>query len=38
MYVYDACLFFVGCSDCVGFCENVCCVASVIKDSVVLRL
>ena len=34
MYVYDACLFYVCCSDCVGVCGNVCCVASVVKDSV----
>ena len=34
MYVYGACLFYVCCSDCVGVCGNVCCVASVVKDSV----
>ena len=26
MYVYDACVFYVCCSDCVGVCGNVCCV------------
>ena len=34
MYVYGACLFYVCCSDCVGVCVNVCCVAVVVKDSV----
>ena len=34
MYVYGACLFYVSCSDCVGVCENVCCVATVVKNSV----
>ena len=29
MYVYGACLFYVYCSDCVGVCGNVCCVAAV---------
>ena len=33
MYVYGACLFYVCCSDCVGVCGNVCCVAAVVKDS-----
>ena len=33
MYVYGACLFFVCCSDCVGVCENVCCVAAVVETS-----
>ena len=34
MCVYGACLFFyVCCSDCVGVCGNVCCVAAVVKDS-----
>ena len=33
MYVYDACLFYVCCSDCVGVCGNVCFVAAVVKDS-----
>ena len=32
MYVYDACLFYVSCSDCVGICGNVCCVAAVVQD------
>ena len=26
--------FYVCCSDCVGFCGNVCCAAAVVKDSV----
>ena len=34
MYVYGACLFYVCCSECVGFCGTVCCVAPVVKDSV----
>ena len=33
MYVYGACLFYVGGSDCVGVSWNVCCVAAVVKDS-----
>ena len=33
MYVYVVCLFHVCCSDCVGVCGNVCCVAAVVKDS-----
>ena len=36
MYVYGACLFYVCCNDCVGVCGNVCCVAAVVKDSVVV--
>ena len=32
MYVYGASLFL--CSDCVGICGNVCCVAAVVKNSV----
>ena len=31
MYVYGACLFYV--CDCVGVCENCCCVAAIVKDS-----
>ena len=27
-----ACLFYVCCSDCVGVCENVCCVAAIVKN------
>ena len=27
------CILYVCCSDCVGVCENVCCVAAVVKDS-----
>ena len=38
MYVYGACLFYFGCSDCVGDCGNVCCVAAVDKDSGFLSL
>ena len=34
MYVYGTCLFYVFCSDCLGFCGNVCCVAAVLKESV----
>ena len=26
-------VFYVCCSDCVGVCGNVCCVAAVVKDS-----
>ena len=33
-----ACLFYVCCSDCVGVCGNVCCVAAVVKNSVFLAL
>ena len=36
MYVYGACLFYVCCSDSVGVCRNVCCVAAIVKDSVFL--
>ena len=33
MYVYGTCLFFyVCCSDYVGVCGNVCCVAAVVKN------
>ena len=31
MYVYGTCLFYVCCSDCVGVCGNVSCVAAVIE-------
>ena len=34
MYVYDARLIYVCCSDCMMVCRNVCCVAVVVKDSV----
>ena len=36
MYVYThtACLFYVCCSDCKVVCGKVCCVATVVKDSV----
>ena len=33
MYMTHVC-FYVCCSDCVGVCWNVCCVAAVVKDSV----
>ena len=33
MYMAHVC-FYVCCSDCVGVCGNVCCVAVVLKDSV----
>ena len=31
-------VFFVCCSDCVGVCGNVCCVAAVVKNSVFFSL
>ena len=31
MYVYGASLFYISCSDCVGVCGNVCCVAAVVE-------
>ena len=38
----DVCIwrmfFYVCCSDCVGVCGNVCCVAAVVKNSVFLAL
>ena len=36
MYMAHVC--FICCSDCVGVCENICCVAAVVKDSAVLSL
>ena len=33
MCVYDACLFYVCCSDCVVVCGNGCCVAAVVENS-----
>ena len=34
-YMYMAHIYFYACcSDCVGVCGNVCCVAAVVKDSV----
>ena len=33
MHMAHVC-FYVSCSDCVEFCGNVCCVATVLKDSV----
>ena len=38
MYVYSGCLLYVCCSDCVGVCGNVCCVAAVVKDNVFFYL
>ena len=38
MYVYGACFLNVCCSDCVGVCGSVCCVASVVKNSVFIAL
>ena len=37
IYIAQVC-FYVCCSDCMGICGNVCCVASVVKDSGYLRL
>ena len=37
MYMAHVC-FHVYCSDCVGVCGNVCCVAAVVKDRVFLAL
>ena len=37
MYMTHVC-FYVGCSDCVGVCGNVYCVAATDKDSGVLSL
>ena len=37
MFMAHIC-FYVWCSDCVGVCGNVCCVAAVVKDSVFLAL
>ena len=37
MYMVHVC-FYVCCSDCVGVCGNVCCVAAVVKDSVIFFL
>ena len=34
MYVYGACLFHVCCSGSVVVCGHVCCVAAVVRDSV----
>ena len=30
--------FYVCCSDCVGVCRNVCCVAAVVKDRIFIAL
>ena len=38
MYVYGVYLFYVCCCDGVGVCGNVCCVATVVKNSVFLAL
>ena len=32
MYMTHVC-FYVCCSDCMGVCRNVCCVAAIVKDS-----
>ena len=32
--IWRMCCFYVCCSDCVGVCGNVCCVAAVVKNSV----
>ena len=37
IYMTHIC-FYVGCSDDVGPCGNVCCVAAIVKDSVFLAL
>ena len=37
VYMAHVC-FYVCCSDCVGVCGNVCCVAAVVKNSVFLAL
>ena len=37
MYMAHVC-FYVCCSDCVGVCGNVCCVAAVVKNSGFLTL
>ena len=34
MYMAHVCFLMSVCSDCVGVCGNVCCVAAVVKDSV----
>ena len=34
MYVYGTCLFYVCCSNYVGVCGNVCCVAAIVKKDV----
>ena len=38
MYAYDACSFYVCCSDCLLIRENVCCVAAVVENSVFFSL
>ena len=38
MYVYGTCLFHVCCSDSVGVCGKVCCVAVIVKNSVFFSL
>ena len=37
MYVYGNVCFYVCCSDCVGVCGNVYCVAAVVKIRVFLK-
>ena len=34
----DVCILYVCCSDCVGVCGNVCCVAAVVENSGFLSL
>ena len=34
MYMAHVFFIYVSCSDCVGVCGNVCCVAAVVKNSV----
>ena len=36
MYVNGACLSYVSCSDCVGVCGNVWCVAPVVENGIFL--
>ena len=32
MYVYGTRLFYACCSDCVGVCGDVCCVAAIVEE------
>ena len=34
--MYVCCLFYVGCSGCVGVCGNMCCEAAAVEDSVLM--
>ena len=38
MCIYDVCLFYASCRDCVGVCSTICCVAGVVEDSVFFSL